>query len=82
MTGGAISAGSAVKGTYADLLACGANPVACGALTIFGDAADKFAAEKNLQRESAARMSCDIWKPAECPLCQTGITIEKVSDSP
>jgi len=78
----AISAGSAVKGTYADLLACGARPVACGALIIFGDAADKFATKNNLPLESIARMSFGMWKPAECPLCQTGVPVEKVSDAP
>lgn len=78
----AISAGSAVKGTYSDLVACGAKPVACGALIIFGDAADQFASEKNLKLESVARMSFGMWKPAECPLCQVGVAIERVSDSP
>jgi len=77
----AISAGSAVKGTYTDLLACGAEPVACGALIIFGDAADKFAAEKAMQLESIARMSFGIWKPDECPLCRAGTAFEKVSDA-
>lgn len=77
----AISAGSAVKGTHADLLACGAKPVACGALIIFGDRADSFAAENNLKLEAVARMSFDIWKPGECPLCKTGIPIERVADA-
>ena len=35
----AISAGSAVRGTHADLIDCGALPVALGALVVFGDAA-------------------------------------------
>jgi orotate phosphoribosyltransferase len=39
----AISAGSAVRGTHADLLTCGARPVASGALYVFGDAAAQFA---------------------------------------
>src|SRR5258705_9448300 len=30
----AVSAGSAVRGTYADLVACGARPVALGALVV------------------------------------------------
>ena len=38
----AVSAGSAVRGTHADLLACGARPVALGALFVFGDAAARF----------------------------------------
>jgi orotate phosphoribosyltransferase len=78
----AISAGSAVKGTYADLLACGAKPVACGALLIFGDAADQFAAEKNLRLASVARMSFGLWPPAECPLCRAAVPLERVSDQP
>jgi orotate phosphoribosyltransferase len=78
----AISAGSAVKGTYADLLACGARPVVCGALFIFGDRADAFAAENNLNLEVIARMSFGMWKPGECPLCKTGVPIEQVSDAP
>lgn len=77
----AISAGSAVKGTHADLLACGARPVACGALIIFGDRADSFAIENNLKLESIARMSFGMWKPDECPLCKAVVPVEKVSDS-
>lgn len=78
----AISAGSAVKGTHADLLACGARPVACGALIIFGDCADSFAAENNLQLEAIARMSFRMWKPQECPLCKSGAPVERTSDAP
>ena len=76
----AISAGSAVKGTHADLLACGAQPVACAALIIFGDRADAFAAENNLQLESVARVSFGLWLPADCPLCKAGVSLERVSD--
>jgi len=78
----AISAGSAVKGTHADLLACGARPVVCGALFIFGDRADAFAAENSLKLECIARMSFGMWQPSECPLCKTGVRIEQVSDAP
>ncbi|MBI3885633.1 MAG: orotate phosphoribosyltransferase [Opitutae bacterium] len=77
----AISAGSAVRGTYDDLLACGARPVACGALFVFGDAAARFAAEKNLPLEGIARLPFALWKPAECPLCRAGVPVEKVSDA-
>lgn len=77
----AISAGSAVKGTHTDLLACGAKPVVCGALIIFGNAADAFATENDLKLEAIARMSFGMWKPAECPLCQSGIPVERVAGS-
>jgi orotate phosphoribosyltransferase len=76
----AISAGSAVKGTLADLLACGTTPIACGALIIFGDRADQFVAENHLKLESITRISFGMWKPEECPLCQSGITLENISD--
>lgn len=78
----AISAGSAVRGTHADLLACGAKPVACGALIIFGDRADTFAIEHQLTLEAVARMSFGMWKPSECPLCKSGLPVERASDSP
>ncbi len=78
----AISAGSAIRGTHADLIACGARPVAMGALFVFGEAADKFATEHRLGLETIARMSFGIWKPTECPLCRAGIAVEKVSDTP
>jgi orotate phosphoribosyltransferase len=77
----AISAGSAVKGTLADLLACGANPVACGALIIFGEAADRFASDNRLALECVSRMSFGMWKQEECPLCKRGVALEKVSDA-
>jgi orotate phosphoribosyltransferase len=44
----AISAGSAVRGTHSDLIACGARPVALGALIVFGDAPRALAAEAGL----------------------------------
>ncbi|HWA29228.1 MAG TPA: hypothetical protein VG734_26495 [Lacunisphaera sp.] len=77
----AISAGSAVKGTHADLVTCGAKPVAAGALIIFGVAADEFATRQGLKLESVARMSFGMWPPTGCPLCQAGVPLENVSDS-
>jgi orotate phosphoribosyltransferase len=77
----AVSAGSAMRGTFADLVACGARPVTLGALFVFGGAAANFAAEKGLPLEGIARMSFGMWKPADCPLCMRGIPVEKVSDT-
>jgi orotate phosphoribosyltransferase len=75
----AVSAGSAARGTYADLLACGARPVALGTLFVFGDTAVHFAAEHGLALESIAQTSFGMWRPADCPLCQAGVAVEKVS---
>ena len=77
----AISAGSAARGTYADLIACGAQPVALGALFVFGDKAADFAREKNLALEGIASLAFGLWPPTECPLCQCGVPVEKMSDA-
>jgi orotate phosphoribosyltransferase len=77
----AVSAGSAARGTHADLLACGARPVALGALFVFGDAAARFAADKGLALEGIAQMSFGMWPPADCPLCKAGVAVENVSDA-
>jgi orotate phosphoribosyltransferase len=73
----AISAGSAVRGTCADLIACGARPVALGALIVFGDAATHFASEMGLALEGIERMPLDMWRPADCPLCEAGVPLDR-----
>lgn len=77
----AISAGSAVRGTEADLRACGARPVVLGALFVFGETIDPYAAERGLGLEAIARLPLGMWKPAECPLCRAGVAVETVSDA-
>jgi orotate phosphoribosyltransferase len=77
----AISAGSAVRGTYADLVAVGAEPVALGALLIFGEAIDPFAAVHQLAVAAITRLPFGMWKPTECPLCRAHEPLENVSDA-
>jgi len=77
----AISAGSAARGTQADAAACGARPVALGALFVFGHKADAFAREHQLALEALARLDFNLWLPTECPLCQRGMAVEKISDA-
>ena len=72
----AISAGSAVRGTHADLVDCGAMPIALGALVVFGDAAAQFARDNGLALEAIERMPFDMWRPAECPLCKDGVALD------
>lgn len=81
MVDDAVSAGSAIRGTFADLVACGARPVAIGALFVFGGAAAQFAAERNLALEFIVQRSFGLWTPAECPLCKSGVALEKVAPS-
>ncbi len=71
-----INAGSAVRGTYADLQACGARPVAIGALLVLGSPASSFAADRNVALESIAHLANDIWAPPECPLCASRVPLE------
>ena len=77
----AISAGSAVRGTYAELVDCRARPVALGALFVFGTAAAEFAGKHGLALEGIVPMSFAMWLPATCPLCRAGVPLEKVSDT-
>ncbi len=70
-----ISAGSAVRGTLADLRACGATVVAIGALAIMGTSAKRFAEDEGLILESLAEFPHGLWTPAECPLCRSGVPL-------
>lgn len=77
----AISAGSAVRGTHATLLAAGARPVALGALFVFGDAGARFAADRGLALERISQLPFELWTQQDCPLCRSGIACENISDA-
>ena len=76
-----ISAGSAVRGTCADLKACGAKPVVVGALLVLGDAFSHFVEEEQLALESLAFAPHRLWKPSECPLCSSSVPLENPGDA-
>ncbi len=71
-----VNAGSAIRGTFADLQACGAQPVAIAALVVLGQPAAKFAADHKLALENIAFLPNEIWIPTECPLCRGSIPLE------
>jgi orotate phosphoribosyltransferase len=74
-----MSAGSALRGTYAELKAHGATPVVAGALLVLGSAgADSFEKE-GVPVEAVARDDYDLWTPAECPLCAASVPFEDVA---
>jgi orotate phosphoribosyltransferase len=73
-----ISAGSAVRGTVADLQAAGARPVALGALLVMTRAAATFATAQAIPLAHLAYMDPGIWLPAGCPLCAAGVPLEEV----
>jgi orotate phosphoribosyltransferase/GNAT superfamily N-acetyltransferase len=71
-----INAGSAVRGAFADLVGCGAQPVALGALLVLGSMAASFAAEMGLPLETLASLKNDLWLPSECPMCGYGVPLD------
>ncbi len=76
-----INAGSAVRGTFSDLQALGADIVAIGALLALGDAIAEFATEHHVALELLERMPNNLWTPSECPLCAAGMPLEVVGIS-
>lgn len=74
-----ISAGSAVRATFAELQARGARVVVIGALWVLGSPALAFFAGHGLPLESVTRLPYDLWPPRECPLCAAGQPLEDVA---
>ena len=70
------NAGSAVRGTYEDLVACGARPVAFGTLIALGEWSTSFAGDHDLALEALERLENNLWTPHECPLCAAGEPLE------
>ena len=77
-----INAGSAVRGAFADLVDCGAQPVALGALLALGGKASEFAAEWNLPLVTLATLKNDLWLPSECPMCGQGVPLDNEQEEP
>jgi len=76
-----INAGSAVRGTFFDLQAHGADVVAIAALLGLGDAILEFAGEQQVTVALLERMPNNLWTPSECPLCASGVPLEIVGTS-
>ncbi len=74
-----VNAGSAIRGTFADLEECGANVVAIGTLLVLGSAAAEFAAGRNVPLHSVATLPNHLWTASECPLCESGIPLQDVA---
>jgi orotate phosphoribosyltransferase len=70
-----INAGSAVRGTVADLAAGGAQPVVIATLLVLGSWASEYAAAQNLALETLASLPNTIWAPTACPLCANNIPL-------
>jgi len=71
-----ISAGSAVRGTFDALQSCRAFPACMGALLVLGSFATAYCASHDLPLEQIAHRDYNLWTPAECPLCASGVPLE------
>ena len=69
------NAGSAVRGTLADLADCGATPVVIGTLLALGDPPSSLALNAGLPLEALDSDPNEIWAPARCPLCANGVPL-------
>lgn len=74
-----MSAGSALRGTYAELQRHGAAPVVAGALLVLGSTGADFFAGQGVPVETAARDDYELWEPASCPLCAAGLPLEDLT---
>jgi orotate phosphoribosyltransferase len=62
-----MSAGSAARGSYAELQVCGAQPVVVGALLVLGSAGTAFFASQGVAVEAVARRSYELWNRPGAP---------------
>ena len=69
------SAGSAVRGTFADLEICQAQIVAIGSLLVLGSRIGSFATDERVALEALAFAEQNLWDPKACPLCQSGVPL-------
>lgn len=76
------SAGSAVRGTFADLKACHAQVIVIGSLLVLGSAINSFATGNGIAVETLAVADQHLWEPQACPLCQSGEPLKIPSYGP
>lgn len=72
-----MSAGSALRGTFAELQSHGATVVAAGALLVLGSAGETYFAERGVPVAAVARDEYPLWTPDACPLCAQGVPLEQ-----
>jgi orotate phosphoribosyltransferase len=74
-----MSAGSALRGTYAELQAHGAMPVVAAALLVLGETGANFFREQKVAVEAVIRQDYSLWLPVACPHCAAGVPLENVA---
>jgi orotate phosphoribosyltransferase len=68
-----INAGSAVRGTAANLAIHGAQLVGITCLLTLGPAAQEFARQLSVPLHQLAARDMNLWTPLDCPLCRDGV---------
>lgn len=71
-----MSAGSALRATFAEVRAHGAEPVVAGALLVLGSAGSQYFAEQRVAVEAVEREEYELWLPTACPRCDAGMPLE------
>ena len=71
-----MSAGSSVRATVAALATASASTVVVGALVTLGDPGLKYFNDQGIPVERLHSRSFDLWKPGNCPLCESGTPLE------
>jgi orotate phosphoribosyltransferase len=76
-----INAGSAVRGTFADLQACDAVPVALASLVVLGDFAMRLAGEWKIPLLHLSQFPNPLWTAGDCPLCAAGVALSGLGET-
>lgn len=71
-----ISAGSSTRATIAALTDAGASTLVVGTFLVLGDKAVAHFASQSVPVETLGRRDFNLWKPADCPLCEAGPPLE------
>lgn len=71
----AVNAGSALLGTLAELLDCGAELAGFASLLTMGEVAGQIAAQYGIPFFTLASLERQMWTPEACPLCTAGVPL-------
>jgi orotate phosphoribosyltransferase len=71
-----MSTASSLRATLTAVESHGAIPVVVGALYVLGTIGADFFRERGLRVETTGRAAFETWRPAECPLCASGIPLD------
>ena len=71
-----ISAGSSVRATASELNAAGASTLVVGTMVLLGSQATEYFSARSVPLVALAREKFNLWEPAECSLCRTGVRLE------